>query len=381
MHAVGSLIDLIRERGPVTVAAFMDLALYHPAFGYYARAARRSGRAGDFFTSVDVGPLFGELLAVQFAEMFELVGDARGPSLHADLIEAGAGNGRLALDVLNGLERRAPHVLSRVALHLVEASAAARAEHLAVLGAHAARLTSSRAELPERFAGVLFANELLDAFPVHQVAMHGDELREIYVEEHGGALRTREGALSDERLASHFDALDVSLAPGSIAEVSLAAIDWVAEAARRLERGFMVFVDYGHPARELYSVTHSQGTLTSFSKHQDTGPENAPVPLWLNRPGEQDLTSHVDFTSVQRAAEAEGMNTIALLDQTYFVLGILTEGSQGSNRENLEKPENLRALKTLLMPGGLGSTMKVLILGKRVGVPALKGCSYRVRIT
>jgi len=409
VHAVGSLIDLIHRRGPVTVAAFMDLALYHPTFGYYARAAQRSGRAGDFFTSVDVGPLFGDLLAVQFAEMFELLFSESGEtSSRYDLVEAGAGNGRLAADVLNGLDHRAPHVLSRLALHLVEASPAAAAEQSASLGRHASRLASSHAQLPARFTGILFANELLDAFPVHQVVMRPEGLREVYVDEQQGELRTSEGPLSDERLTGHFEALGVALSPGWIAEVSLAAIDWVREAARRLERGFMVFVDYGHAARELYSVTHAQGTLTSFSQHRASGPETGAIPPWLNRPGEQDLTAHVDFTSIQRAAAGEGMNTIALLDQTYFVMGLVGMGSVGSegsaesevrsldptalpklsNPATLPYPANLpnlptdvRALKTLLMPGGLGSTMKILILGKGVGGPRLKGCSYRVRIT
>jgi SAM-dependent MidA family methyltransferase len=179
VHAVGSLIDVIRERGPVTVAAFMDLALYHPTFGYYARAARRSGRAGDFFTSVDVGPLFGELLAIQFAEMFELLSGGTDASSRYDLVEAGAGDGRLALDVLRGLERHAPRTLARISVSLIESSAAARAEHTTVLQPYAGHLRSSAAELPEHVTGILYANEILDAFPVHQVVMRADGLKDL----------------------------------------------------------------------------------------------------------------------------------------------------------------------------------------------------------
>ena len=128
-----NVVDLVRERGRLTVAAFMDLALYEPQLGYYARASRRSGRAGDFFTSVDVGPLFGELLAEQIAEMAALL-DGDRPATAVDLVEAGAGNGRLAADVLRALERRHPALFDRVRLHLSEASAAARAAHRAVAG-------------------------------------------------------------------------------------------------------------------------------------------------------------------------------------------------------------------------------------------------------
>ncbi len=138
----------------------------------------------------------------------------------------------------------------------------------------------------------------------------------------------------------------------------------------------MILVDYGHEARELYSATHSAGTLTSFSGHRSAGPESSPkAPPWLQQPGERDITAHVDFTSVRAAAEAEGMTTIGFLDQTYFLMGLL---------EQLPDPQSAirnPQLKTLIMPGGLGSTHKVLILGKGVGAPALKGCSFSRRVT
>ena len=138
--------------------------------------------------------------------------------------------------------------------------------------------------------------------------------------------------------------------------------------------GFIILIDYGHDARELYSPAHSAGTLTTFARHQSSGPESpSGAPAWLRNPGEQDLTAHVDFTSVRAAAEAEGLTTIAFLDQTYFLLGLLPE---------IRNPQSaIRNLKTLVMPGGLGSTHKVLILGKGVGAPALRGCSFRVRVT
>src|SRR5215510_11280343 len=128
-----SLLHTIRERGPMTVAAFMDLALYDPQHGYYARAAQRSGRAGDFFTSVDVGPLFGELLEVQVAEMAALL-RAGSPAPVFDLVEAGAGNGRLSTDILTAAGERDRGLLASLRLHLVEAGAAARAAQPAVLG-------------------------------------------------------------------------------------------------------------------------------------------------------------------------------------------------------------------------------------------------------
>ena len=351
----------------------MDAALYHPEFGYYARAVQRSGRAGDFFTSVDVGPLFGELLAKQIAEMAGIL-NSEFKIQNFDLVEAGAGNGRLTADILRALKRDAPDTYRATRVHLVETSDAARAMHPSTLADSADRLVSSSAMLPESFAGVLLANELLDAMPVHQVVMREDGLREIYVESHDRQLRLREGALSTSRIAEYLAALGVNLEPGWRAEISLAAIGWMREAARKLKRGFIMAIDYGHEAAELYSATHSAGTLTSFAHHRSAGPESAAAP-WLRNPGEQDLTAHVDFTSVRRAAEAEGCATLGFLDQMYLLLALVTD-----RLPTLDVKERL-ALKTLVMPGGLGTTMKVLILGKHVGPRQLAGLSSYARVT
>ena len=137
-------------------------------------------------------------------------------------------------------------------------------------------------------------------------------------------------------------------------------------------------IDYGHEARELYSATHAGGTLTTFTRHTMRGAEIGDTrPAWLDCPGERDITAHVDFTSVRAAAESAGLQTLGFLDQTYFLLGL----SAGREPFSHTAIENVRPLKTLIMPGGLGSTHKVLILAKNVGTPALTGTSYRVRIT
>lgn len=390
---------MIRESGPLTVAAFMDLALYDPRFGYYARAARRSGRAGDFFTSVDVGALFGELLEIQLAEMAEVLGP-RSEVPWIDLVEAGAGDGRLSADILRAARSRHPELYGRLRLHLVEASPAAREAQRATLGGTAERLGASIDTLPASFEGVLVANELLDAMPVHQVVMRGNGLREVYVGAKGERLITSEGPPSTPALGDYLDRLGVDLEPGWRVEINLRAVDWVREAARRLLRGFIILIDYGHEARELYSVAHAAGTLTTFTRHTMAGAETGGAePPWLRRPGEQDITAHVDFTSVRTAAEREGLATLGFLDQTYFVMGLLNAGARGpagasrgergaSAPRELEdaaapfdRLKNRLALKTLLMPGGLGSTLKVLILGKGVGSPALRGCSFRMRVT
>jgi SAM-dependent MidA family methyltransferase len=370
----------------------MELALYDPEAGYYARAAQRSGRAGDFFTSVDVGPIFGELLARQVIEMAGLVESSvtsqqssvepRTPSNEPgfDLVEAGAGNGRLSADILRAIRRRDASLYARLRLHLVEASAAARAAQRDVLGEVADRLTSSSADLPGSFEGVLIANELLDALPVHQVVMRPDGLHEVYVvaeplKTGDWRLRTTEGPLSTPALAEYLARIDIVLEPGWRAEINLRAVEWIRSAARRLRRGFLVVIDYGHAARELYSPSHSGGTLTTFSAHTMAGGERPPgAPGWLEDAGDRDITAHVDFSSVQAAACVEGLTSVGFLDQTYFLMGLAADLESADLKTRL-------ALKTLLLPGGLGSSHKVLILAKEVGSPRLAGCSYRVRVT
>jgi SAM-dependent MidA family methyltransferase len=376
----------------------MEFALYDSESGYYARAAQRSGRAGDFFTSVDVGPVFGELVARQVIEMAGLLESSvtshqssvtshqsavSSQQSSVDLVEAGAGNGRLSADIVRAIRQRDPALYDRLRLHLVEASADARAAQRDVLGDVSDKLASSSTGLPASFTGVLIANELLDALPVHQVVMRADGLREVYVDLDRTRLKTgdwrlmtTEGPPSTPELAAYLARAGVTLEAGWRVEINLRAVEWTREAVRRLDRGFLILIDYGHAARELYSQAHSTGTLTTFARHTMAGPERAGHgPAWLEHPGEQDITAHVDFTSVRRAAEDAGASSLGLLDQTYFLLGLGAADMDGADLKTR------LALKTLLMPGGLGSTLKVLILGKNAGSPALRGCSFRVRIT
>jgi SAM-dependent MidA family methyltransferase len=369
--------ERIRTSGPISFAEFMELSLYHPQLGYYARAAQRTGRAGDFFTSVDVGALFGELLAKQFAEMFRVMQAAA--SQPVDLIEAGAGNGRLSRDVLDAAQRFDPDFYESIRLSLVERSAAARAAQMNTLGPHRARLASSSSALPDSICGVIFANELLDALPTHAVVMTEEGLREVFVDLRDDAFVERFEEPSTPRIAEYLSRAGAVMEPGWYSEVNLAAEDWVMSAAKSLRKGFLLVIDYGHEEAELYSSSHATGTLMTFKRH------TASLGSCLQHPGECDITSHVDLTAVTRTARASGLEVLGRLDQTYFLLGLgiddLQETSRGTPDFDAAALQRRLAMKTLLLPGGLGSTHKVLIFGKNVGTPALKGLSYRVRLT
>jgi SAM-dependent MidA family methyltransferase len=355
------LLSRIREQGAITVAEFMELALYHPAHGYYATAPQRSGKHGDFFTSVDVGPLFGELIAVQLAEMWLLL-EAAGAE-HFDLVEAGAGNGRLARDILDAASSNHPGFYDRVRLTLVERSAAARAAQIDMIGPHAGRLVSSSDRLPRRVTGTILANELLDALPVHVVAMRTTGICEVGVGERNGALIELDIPLSHPELAD-----DVDLDEDTRVEVGLAAADWIREAALSLERGFMLLFDYGYDVQVAYQSVHPDGTLMAYRAHRANPGD------WLTDPGSTDLTAHVDLSAIRRVASAAGLETLGILDQTYFLLGLGLAQRLDSGHDRRSIAQRLAA-RTLLMPGGLGSTMKTMVFGKGVGRPTLQGTS------
>ena len=301
----------------MTVAAFMDLALYDPAFGYYARAAQRSGRAGDFFTSVDVGPLFGDLLELQIAEM---AGHSPVDSRRRQSAARVASTWSRPAPATGGCPPTSCARQEIVIPTCSIASSSISSKPARRRGAHNRRRSASSPpgssrrpdSLPDTFEGILVANELLDALPVHQVVMREDGLREVYVEStvdsrqsHRSTtatvdwrLTTIEGPLSTPALADYLARLGVVLESGWRVEINLRAVEWIRQAARQLRRGFIILVDYGHEARELYSASHASGTLTTFAGHTMAGPE-AKTPAWLERPGDQDITAHVDFTSVR----------------------------------------------------------------------------------
>ena len=265
-------------------------------------------------------------------------------------------------------------------LHLVERSPQARAAQEAVLGRHASVLATSSADVPLAVAGVIYANELLDALPPHVVVMREQGLREVYVDADGGRLATREGPPSSPRLAEYLLAAGARLEPGWFAEVNLAAADWIRRAGRCLERGYLVIIDYGHDAATLYSASHATGTLTTYRGHAAERREEGPG--WLLEPGDRDITSHVNLTGIALAGADAGLRLLGVADQAHFLLGLSFAGRlAGDDDGSLRSLARRLALKTLVMPGGLGSTLKVMVFAKSVDGPRLRGLSFSGRVT
>jgi SAM-dependent MidA family methyltransferase len=355
----------LAEAGGLPFADFMAACLYHPHYGYYMTPRARIGKEGDFFTSTSVHAVFGRLIARQLAQMAGLLGGEI-----FQVVEQGAGEGHLACDILDALAVESPALYARLSYTLVEVSPASRARQAQLLASHAAQVGWCDAGEWRIESGCLLSNELVDAFPVHIVEKHAGELREVFVvNAAGGGFAEELRPPSTPALAEHCRWLGVSPVEGNRAEVSLAAPVWMREVAGRIARGFVMTIDYGYPAEELYAPHRRAGTLLCYRQHQADDDPYAAV-------GEKDITSHVDFTALQRAGAEAGLTTLWFGEQYRFLLGLGFFEELLRLQEQCPREREARALrltlKNLILPEqGMGETFKVLVQGKGVGNPEL----------
>jgi len=352
----------MEQKKVLSFAQFMEMALYCPESGYYERNPCRIGRRGDFLTSVSVGKLFGELLASQFADWVEKM--SIGPS---QLAEGGAHEGQLALDVLTWLHEWRPQIASRLEYCLIEPSPRRQAWQRRRLDKFAGQVRWCRGlkELEEKgIRGVIFSNELLDAFPVH--VLRWDAL-ELQWREWGVGLRgnqfvwermgTDVGSWRDQLMSAGFDvspALAEHLPDGFTVEFSPAAAAWWREAAAVLRAGRLMTIDYGGNSEELLSPSREGGTLRAFAQHRLSDDP-------LAQPGEQDLTAHVNFTHLIRAGEEAGLRTEGLLSQSRFLTQTMALSQTAPSSFAEWTPARVRQFQTLTHPEHFGRAFRVLI--------------------
>lgn len=361
--AEAAIRDAIARDGRITFRRFMEMALYSAPGAYYGSEAEKIGAAGDYLTSPELHPSFGALVARQLEQLWIAMG--RPPKF--TLVEMGAGRGSLARDILSYAAAQAPAFHQTLAYLIVERSPALirrQQETLERLGPVAGRLSwlqGASLDLPDgSVEGCFLSNELPDSFPVHRVATVGGELREIYVEVQDGRLAESMDEPSDPRLVDYFSRLGFLPPEGCRAEVNLDALDWVARVARALARGGVLTFDYGYPAEELYSQRHCDGTLLCFYRHTlNSDP--------YTRIGRQDITTHVDFTSIAEAGARHGLRPFDLTTQRSFLtaLGIQdylkTLDAMGLTRRGYQA--NWVAMQELLNLDGLGR-VKLLVQQK-----------------
>jgi SAM-dependent MidA family methyltransferase len=339
--------ELSAGRNWVSFARYMELALYEPGLGYYSGGATKLGQPGDFVTAPELGTLFARTLARQVAALLE-------PG--AAILEFGAGSGALAAALLDVLPAGQPYLI-------VEPSAELAERQRARLGARAQWL----ARLPERFRGVVLANEVLDAMPVHAVAWTRGGIAERGVCANGGALAWSERPASGAVLAAA-RATGIELPPSGRyeSELGLAGRAWVAALAGMIEAGTVLIVDYGFPAREFYHPQRSMGTLMCHYRHRAHGD-----PFYL--PGLQDITAHVDFSALAHAAADAGLEVVGYASQADFLVNCgITDilGAADASDARRYAPLAAQAQK-LLSPAEMGELFKVLAFGRGAAAPLI----------
>jgi len=348
----------IAERGVLPFARFMELALYCPNSGYYETEKDNPGRRGDFYTSVSVGELFGQLLAFQFSEWLEELILSR-VTRHSSLclVEAGAHDGRLAADILKWLQAHRSELFAQLEYCILEPSLRRQAWQQATLKNFSQRvrwLSRFNDSTLQRFNGVIFSNELLDAFPVHRFGW--DPANKTWFEwgvafEGGKFVWAK---FENPEFRGPNSELEDVLPDGYTIETCPAAGHWWREAANILERGRLLTIDYGLASDELFSPGRTRGTLRAYSRHHVTDD-------LLANPGEQDLTAHVNFSAIQAAGESCGLKTENFSTQAQFLTRIAGKIFKHPESFGEWGAKQNRQFQTLTHPEHLGRAFRVLV--------------------
>jgi len=348
--------------------AFMETALYAPGWGYYAKGTRQVGRGGDFFTSVSVGPLFGELLAARFLQEWH----ERGGPGRWRIIECGAHDGTLAADVLGALEQTNPQAFSGLEYAIPEPLPVLQAAQRETLRKFAGqvRFCTRPDELAEdALPGVAFGNELLDALAFHVVERRDGKWMECAVNIGAdGGFVWKLGEIGAPALKAALDRVDGDFPNGYRTEVRTCYEDFLKPLARALDGGLMVWPDYGFARSDYYHPDRTAGTVRTFSKHRAGGNP-------LDHPGETDITAHVDFTAVAEAAIHLGGRPVRFQSQGSWLTAIARDWLLA--QEGNPRPELLRQFQTLTHPAHLGGSFHVLELSWR-GAAACDDLAHRL---
>jgi len=354
-----ALAEQLRERinrdGPITFRDWMQVALYDEVAGYYRSRHQIWGRKGDYRTSPERSDLFAATFARYFAGLYEQLGKPRS----FKLVEIGGGAGHFAFGVLQTLQAYFPQVFDATRCVFDEISAPAQTVARQRLHGFADCVEFASLDRVEINPGIVFSNELVDAFPVHRVTLSDGKLGEFYVTlDVDGQFAWKVGPPSSEQLAEYLRRHDISLREGQVVEVNLETEVWLAKVAAKLRRGYLVTVDYGAEAVELYSSPErAQGTLRGFQRH-------AFVENVLAAPGNTDLTSTINWTAMRTAGAALGLETVSFARQDQFLLsaGLLNQLElQSTNLSEAEKIRLRTAAREMILPNGMAASFQVLV--------------------
>jgi SAM-dependent MidA family methyltransferase len=347
----------IRDRGTIPFSRYMELCLYEPDLGYYAKSKEQFGKAGDFYTSSDVHAVFGRLMARQFAEMWRVLGSPE----QIEVVELGPGRGLFACDVLDWSRQKFPDFFRALHYTLVETSQALREKLGAVLNEHVvagkAVVVGDVASYVATENAIVFANEFFDALPVEVLSNRG-AMRVGW--EAGRFVETFVSASAAEM--EYLDRYSIHPEESERVEAGLEAQRWMERIAAAVPRGFAVIIDYGYTRAELLAGRH-RGTVMCYRQHSAS--ENP-----YEAPGEQDITAHVNFSALRASGEQAGLECLGLVTQSQFLMGIGEDNEFADAFEECRLPQERAKvalqLKHLATPVGMGEVFDVLVLGKGI---------------
>ncbi len=366
------LIDLMtaemeQQGGAISFARYMALALYAPGKGYYSAGKRKFGEGGDFITAPEISPLFSHCLALQCQQVLSTLG-----AENSEILEFGAGSGVMAAHLLSKLAE----LDSQPRRYLIlDVSADLRQRQRQTLELLVPALID-RVEwidvLPEDFTGVVLANELIDAMPVHRVGIDAHQPYELYVTENpGGEFGWQRNPLKSGRLLDQLESIitelgDDSFCAGYETEINIAAQDWITSIAATMKKGMILLIDYGFPRREYYHPERYDGTLMCHYYHR--AHDNA-----LILPGLQDITAHVDFTAIAEAADKCGLEVAGYTSQAQFLLGagLGQLMQQFASKDIADQLKLSQQIKKLTLPHEMGELFKVMALTRAIDVPLI----------
>jgi len=353
-----------KQGGVLPFRRYRELALYHPQHGYYASGRARVGKAGDFFTSVSVGGIYGRILASACREVWERFGAPE----EFTIVEQGANDGTMAADILTAVSEAGDSFAEALHYRIVEPFAANRTRQQATLSGFS-RLSwhYSNADLPG-FTGIHLSNELLDAFPVDSLRWNGSAWEEECVAWEKEAPAWTSRAITDAELVHAVRRITAPPRTGWRFEINRGIVPWLGGIASRMERGIILTVDYGQAGDDRFAPHRADGTLAAYRDHRRFDDP-------LAEPGLRDITAQVDFTDLAAKGTEAGFTPLAYSDQQHFLMGAAEPWMRSlGDSAGPDHRKDLRALNTLLNPALLGSQFKVLALGKDFPAEPPLGC-------
>jgi len=359
------IVEEINKKGKITFAEFMHMALYHPKYGYYNSDKERVGRFGDYYTSPTVHRIFGELIARQLEEMWRIMGKET-----FTIVEMGANRGWLCHDIIQSIRKDYPVFYDNFHYIIVESNPYAKEKQRLFL--ESIHVTDEKVSWhtysEDGFSfgiiqGCFLSNEFVDALPVHRLKVKKGILKEVYVSYNNGDFYEIEDEVSLEALKRYHENCQIYLKEGQEYEVNLDVAVWLRNVSGKLQKGFVITIDYGDTINGIYRSADGDGTLRCFYEHTVNRD-------YYERPGDQDITAHVNFTHLMNAGKSAGLEVTGFTKQSHFLLALgILERLNNTNKDI----ETILKVKNLFHPEGMGDIFKVLIQHKNVDHPLLTG--------